>query len=326
MKNNLRLAIISPDPTDNSQGVERFCHTLSSSVRPHGIDTVVMGKSDFNAGDFDVVVTNALVNVRTKLPRIHVFHGCHVPQNLVSHVDASFQWRARYMVISVFREFTAGLGATRISVSRSCAREIRRWYRMRSKVISNGIDTEIFRQRDKNESRAIMGIEPTARMALFIGRPEWRKRPDIALEAASQHGYTLYLAAGRPFEGMNWLGKLNPDELATAIAASDVVLMPTQYEACSLAMLEAVAVGTPVITSDAGWVPDLVAAVPGYASLVTRVGATDEFSRSLMNLDEASGAVESAAVYVRESNSIESFGKAWATQIWRAHREAADGY
>lgn len=325
---SVRLAIVSPDPSDNSQGVERFCHSLASSVVGHGIDPSVISSGDFSEEDFDVVLTNVFERVKTNLPRIHVYHGCHIPQIARSHAEASVQWRAKFMAEASFREFRAGIGARRISVSNSCAREIRRWYGMRSDVISNGIDTRIFTAMDQQVARRALGLPPNQKLALFVGRPEWRKRPDIAITAARKHGYEMLLAAGRPYDGMRWLGKMQPESLSQAMSAADVILMPTQYEACSLAFLEALAVGTPVVTTDAGWVPDLIAAVPGYSGLVSSVGDSTGFSNSLGNLAGLEDVVARASAYVRENNDLDTFGRNWAKTVhasWRARTQRSIG-
>lgn len=315
MKVPLRLSIISPDPSDNSQGVERFCHSLANSLDPFGIAARVISASDFEPNGADVVLTNVFESVRSPVPRIHVYHGCHIPQIMKSHAESSLSWRAKYMAEAGFREFTAGLGATRVAVSSGCASEVRRWYGHRSKVITNGIDTTTFSAVNMKEARRRLNINENSRAALFIGRPEWRKRPDIAAKAARDHGFEVFLAAGRPFEGMTWLGKLSPEDLALAISAVDVVLMPTQYEACSLALLEAISVGTPVMTTQTGWVPDLLEAVPGYAKFIVPVGDSDAFSEALGKLGEAGEEVTQARDMVRKLNSLQIFGRNWAQVI-----------
>lgn len=320
---SLRLAIVSPDPTDNSQGVERFCHSLASSLAGRGIDPSVISRRDFNEGDFDVVLTNVFERVKTNIPRIHVYHGCHIPQIARSHAEASIKWRAKFMAEAGFREVRAGIGASRVSVSNSCAREIRRWYGLRSNVISNGIDTDVFTGIDQQVARRTLGLPLNQKLALFVGRPEWRKRPDIALAAARKHGYEMLLASGRPYDGMRWLGKMRPESLSQAMSAADVILMPTQYEACSLALLEALAVGTPVVTTDAGWVPDLIAAVPGYSALVSSIGDSTGFSNSLGRLPGLEDVVARASAYVRENNGLDTFGRNWAKTVHGSRRMRA---
>ncbi|MCI0139978.1 glycosyltransferase family 4 protein [Arthrobacter bambusae] len=230
----------------------------------------------------------------------------------------------KFMIEAAFREIKNGLGANRVSVSNSCASELKRWYRLSSHVIENGIDTKVFSESDREDARDRLGIPQDGRAALFVGRPEWRKRPDIAITAARENGYTLYLAAGRPYEGMHWLGKLSPEQLSIAIAAVNVVLMPTQYEACSLAFLEALSVGTPVVTTDAGWVPDLLKAVPEYSALVSPINDTGRFTTALREADRNDHGISKASRFVRNNNSLEAFGKAWSEYIHGVHR-AKDG-
>lgn len=315
----IRLAIVSPDPTDNSQGVERFCHTLAQAVAAHAIDARVISREEFNDDSYDVALTNALVSVRSAIPRIHVYHGCAIPQISRSHAEASWRWRAKFMIEASIREFLAGFGADRVAVSNGCASEIRRWYGLPTAVIPNGVDTRIFQPHDREAARQALGMASESRIALFIGRPEWRKRPDMAIAAARKHGYEIHLAAGRGFEGMAWLGRLEPTKLALAIAAADVVLMPTQYEACSLALLEALAVGTPVVTTDAGWIPDLLNAVPEYSPLVSSIGDEDAFVSSLGSLGSTMNVVEKARTFVRSENSLSVFGERWSSHIRRVH-------
>jgi glycosyltransferase involved in cell wall biosynthesis len=314
-----RIGIVSPDPNDDRQGVERFCHSLSKALNQRQFVTEVIPVSGARRDDFDLILTNSIHGVRTRVPRIHVFHGCAVPQIYRSHAEASLRWRAKFMAEASWREFRGGLGATRVSVANRCAREVRRWYGFKSRVIPNGIDTGVFKAMSKDAALETLGKELGAKSALFIGRPEWRKRPDIALQAATESGYRVFLASGRAFEGMTWLGSLDQTKLAAAIASADVVLMPAQYEACSLALLEALAVGTPVVTSDAGWVPDLVAAVPNYASLVAPVGDSAAFARALKFVDEnpeaAASIAKDASEFVRSNNSLDNFGDDWAKMI-----------
>ncbi|WP_162250302.1 glycosyltransferase family 4 protein [Cellulomonas sp. Root485] len=314
---------MSPDPDDRWQGVERFCHSLVGALNDLQHDAMVVSVDDAGIRNADVVITNAQVVVRTRQPRVHVYHGVALPQMLRSHAESSLRWRVKAAVAQSAAQFRAGVGAHRVSVSRSTARELRRVYGFGSTVLANGIDTTAFQPRSETGDR---GSGAADRTALFIGRPEWRKRPDIAVHAARALGYRILLAAGRPFDGMEWLGRLSESDLAAAIASADVVLMPTQYEACSLAFLEALAVGTPTVTTTAGWVPDLVAAVPDYALLVAKVGSAESFERALGRaLDPpASEAMRHANAFVRQECSLESFGQRWSDFLQRVVRSDGD--
>jgi glycosyltransferase involved in cell wall biosynthesis len=60
-------------------------------------------------------------------------------------------------------------------------------------------------------------------------------------------------------------GFLHGDELATAFASSDLLIMPSRTETLGLVILEAMASGLPVVAARAGGIPELIEdGVSGY--------------------------------------------------------------
>src|SRR5438477_11850865 len=109
-------------------------------------------------------------------------------------------------------------------------------------VLPAGVDLDRFRQLDRAESRARLGLDPTARLALFPAdpaRPE--KRADRAREAAERAGAQLLT-----------LGRVPPDEVPHWVNAADVVLVPSEREGFGLAALEALACAVPVLATPVG--------------------------------------------------------------------------
>ena len=109
-------------------------------------------------------------------------------------------------------------------------------------VLPAGVDLDRFRQLDRAESRARLGLDPTARLALFPAdpaRPE--KRADRAREAAERAGAQLLT-----------LGRVPPDEVPHWVNAADVVLVPSEREGFGLAALEALACDVPVLATPVG--------------------------------------------------------------------------
>jgi glycosyltransferase involved in cell wall biosynthesis len=309
------VTIVSPEPTDNSQGVERFCHLLTDALTGAGMDASVVGVDDETIAEADLVITNAFTKVRGARRRLHVHHGCAIPQCLQSHAEATLRWRVKSAIGMAYREYRAARGAFRVSVSGQCAAEVKKWYGLSSAVIPNGVDTSVFRSRERSQARESVGVAQESRIALFVGRPEWRKRPDIALAAARAQGYELMMASSRDFSGARWQGSLPPADLATWIAAADVVLMPSQYEACSFALLECLAVGTPIVTTRVGWVPDLLRAVPSYAHLTSRPGDLAAFTDSLANLESSQTGAAEASDYVRTKRNLSVFNTQWSRLV-----------
>jgi glycosyltransferase involved in cell wall biosynthesis len=314
----MRVAIVSPDPEDNSNGLERFCHSLNDVLNELGSTSTVVRANELGQVPHDVAISNGMFSGRTRAPRIHVYHGCWVDQVRLGSNTArySLPWKTRFLLRGAAKEMRGGWGAYRVAVSERTAAELSRWYRYRiHRVIPNGVDTSIFVPGDRAAARAELGLAPDERLALFIGRAEPRKRPDIAVTAADRAGYRLLIAGSRTVAGTTSLGVLPPATLRTWIQAVDCVLAPTDYEACSLAILEALSGGTAVVTTRVGYIPTLIDQVPAYADLTVPAGDVEGFTRALMSLSDKSAAVAEATSFVRKENSLDTFGRRWADTI-----------
>jgi glycosyltransferase involved in cell wall biosynthesis len=109
-------------------------------------------------------------------------------------------------------------------------------------VLPVGADLDRFRPLDRAESRARLGLDPQARIALFPAdpaRPE--KRADRAREVAERAGAQLLT-----------LGHVPPDEVPYWVNAADAVLVPSEREGFGLAVIEALASDVPVLATPVG--------------------------------------------------------------------------
>jgi glycosyltransferase involved in cell wall biosynthesis len=109
----------------------------------------------------------------------------------------------------------------------------------------------------------------------FLGRISPEKRPDTAIEIAQKAGMPLKIAAKvdpvdqeyfdtliRPMlrlPGIEYLGELDDYEKGRLLAGSTALLFPIDWpEPFGLAMIEAMACGTPVIAFRRGSIPEVV--------------------------------------------------------------------
>lgn len=313
------IGVVSPDPLDTSQGLEKFCHMLRDALTARDLDAEVIGL-DADTRPYDLIVTNGIFGPwRTSTRRLHVYHGTAPKQLAIDDPTISRRFRARSLVTKSSREFRAGLKADRVAVSPSVKHELRRYYRFDSEVVLNGVDTEVFAPTNRAEARRRLNLPTDERLALFVGRPESRKLPDYAIAAAQATGHRLLLAAGRDYDGMDWIGRLGQRELALAMSAVDVLYLPSQYEAMSLAVLEALAVGTPLVTTRVGWVPELIREVPQFAGYApshrSKALFVEAAKRHASDPASAQEATSAARELVRTTLNLDCFADAWTRKI-----------
>ena len=263
----------------------------------------------------DLIVSNGFLGMgwSRAVPRVHVYHGTLVGDTLAEGDALSRRERVRRIAGGAAAEALAGRGATVVSVSEAAAAEARRLYRVSSdRVIPNGVDTRVFRPRARADARREMGLEQDVRYCLFVGRRQHRKGSDLLAPACRAAGYELLVAGERGGEGARALGILDPEALARAYSACDCVLFPSRYEACSYVVLEALACEAPLITTRVGWVPTLLAGVPGYDVLCIRPEHEDivRVLRELPALPTAELA-QRARAWIERHNSLESYASHW---------------
>jgi glycosyltransferase involved in cell wall biosynthesis len=94
---------------------------------------------------------------------------------------------------------------------------------------------------------------------LAVGTLEPRKNLKRIIEATRQVGVELRLVgapgwgdAGVEGSHVTWLGRIDDDELAAAYRGARALVFPSLYEGFGIPVLEAMASGTPVVTSEGG--------------------------------------------------------------------------
>ena len=146
-------------------------------------------------------------------------------------------------------------------------------------VVHGGVDTELFRPRDRAEARRATGIAEHERVVLFVGRLEPFKGPDILVRALAEmrdaSDVRLVLVGGSEEErSAGWLEDIAADlgvgsrvrwqpaipqaDLPDFYASADVCAVPSFHESFGLAALEAMACGIPVVAADVGGLSSLV--------------------------------------------------------------------
>jgi UDP-glucose:(heptosyl)LPS alpha-1,3-glucosyltransferase len=167
-----------------------------------------------------------------------------------------------------------------IAVSRGVQRELAAEYGVPPDdvtVIPNGVDLERFplnlRDRYRSEVRSAAGFPAGATILLFVGNEFLRKglavllkamhlidRPDVCLLVAGGDRVEPYLDLARALgidDRVKFLGRTTKVE--PLYLAADCFVLPTAYEAHSLAMVEAAAAGLPLIITRVNGTEELLA-------------------------------------------------------------------
>ncbi len=263
----------------------------------------------------DLLISNGLLGMgsSSRVPRVHIFHGTMVDDTRAEGSELSRREHFRRTVGGGLAEAVAGRGATVVCVSDMTAREVRRYYGLRTDaVIPNGVDTAVFSPRPRDRAREHFGLAGDGRYCLYVGRLQHRKGSELLFPACREAGYELLIAGSSGAPGARHLGVLGPEELAQAYSAADCVLFPSRYEGFGLVPLEAIACGRPLLVTRVGWIPTLLQAVPEYEALCIRAEHEDIAARlRLVGSAELGSITAKAREWVLENNSLERYSERW---------------
>lgn len=177
--------------------------------------------------------------------------------------------------------------------------------------IPNPLDPATVPRRPRDGARAELGIGPGSRVALWYGRVDIHpKGIDTLIEAwcevrrtSSAAPLLLLLGTG---SGASWLRDridclslddvrwrdeyvLNRDVIGTHLAAADVFVLPSRQEGFPVAPVEAMAVGLPVVATDAPGVRAVVGEGDGAGGVVVPRGDARALAAELRRLLEDEG-------------------------------------
>jgi glycosyltransferase involved in cell wall biosynthesis len=144
-------------------------------------------------------------------------------------------------------------------------------------VIPNGVDTDVFRPRNRHTVRSALSLPPDARVLLFVADPITRVNKGFTQLAKALDGLNvsdaLLLSVGRgrppataPIPHQHF-GLIQDERLlALLYNAADVFVLPSMQDNCPQTAIEAIASGTPVVGYATCGVPEIVR--PGLTGLL----------------------------------------------------------
>jgi UDP-glucose:(heptosyl)LPS alpha-1,3-glucosyltransferase len=246
-------------------------------------------------------------------PILRAGDGCHAAwlehrapyEGFWKNLSFKFNPQHRAFLDLERRSFTSP--ALQKVIANSClvAGELQRFYGLgpeRVEVIYNGVDKDrlaVARQPEaKAAARADLGLESDRPLLLFLGSGFERKGLAFAIKALASLPEATLLVAGKDrsarYEALarrlrlekrvRFLGQRGDAE--RLLAACDAMVLPTIYDPCANACLEALAAGRPVVTTRANGASELVR--PGVSGAIVVEPADDkalaEACRQALNL------------------------------------------
>lgn len=130
-------------------------------------------------------------------------------------------------------------------------------------VFPNGVDRSLFYPRDRAESRVRLGLQPGLVYLAFVGTFEELKGADRLLEAVREFPQVRLIMAGSgPLTLVSpqicFQGTVAHHRIPELLSAADMFVLPTQEEGSCNAVIEAMACGLPIITSNGPYMDDVV--------------------------------------------------------------------
>lgn len=130
-------------------------------------------------------------------------------------------------------------------------------------VFPNGIDKSRFYKIDKNNARERLNFPKDFFIVAFVGSFIERKGVHILSQALNEieNVYSIFIGKG-PLEpnckNILFKGTVAHEDLYIYLNAADIFVLPTQAEGCCNAIIEAMACGLPIVSSDQPFNDDIL--------------------------------------------------------------------
>lgn len=178
-------------------------------------------------------------------------------------------------------------------------------------VIPNAIDPEKFYKIDQMLVRKKLGFKEDDFIVAFMGSFDQRKgvmRLSEAMKAVNQ-AKVIYIGSGKLIptgDEILFAGRLPHDQIGDYLNASDVFVLPTLAEGSSNAILEAMACGLPIISSDQDFNDDILTPADSIRIDCMDVNAIAEAINRLKNDRQLRSRLSASALAHSQSFHIEN--------------------
>jgi D-inositol-3-phosphate glycosyltransferase len=211
----------------------------------------------------------AIKNKYGRIPLIMTFHTLALAKNSalkdVKNHENKTRIRAEFDLVRVSDKI--------IAMSNIDKKNLVNFYRCptnKIQVINPGVNGDVFKPMDKNLARKHIGADTDSKLVVFAGRIDpvkgiedlfealkiIFKRKSLPLELLIISGSKKHRLPDLPY--IKFVDQQAHDNLPYYYNAADVVVMPSYYEAFGMVALEAAACGTPIITTTAAGISQVI--------------------------------------------------------------------
>jgi glycosyltransferase involved in cell wall biosynthesis len=212
---------------------------------------------------YDLIVSNSRAGWYVAVtspgtPFMNVYHYTlrGLAENVLRGTPGYFP--SRYLM-SLFERISS-IGSTNVAVSYKTQRELKEYYDLDSRVIENGIPTDIFSPIPRDEAREMLTIDWDGPMGIFVGRAEYAKGFDLIEGIAKDRkDIRILCVTASSVSNRELIVKRNVPNANMPIyySAADFFIFPSRYESASYSALEAMACDLPVVVSRTGIFEDI---------------------------------------------------------------------
>jgi glycosyltransferase involved in cell wall biosynthesis len=297
--------------------------TLARELRRSGCDAVVC--QEYETARFDLCVA---LGKFLRIPVFATYQGADSPASRLESLPRRISLRTCSGVM--------------VGASAEVARLRRSYGVSGDKVahIPNSVDVRIWRSHQREETRRELAVSPATCVIAWHGRVQIeRKGLDLlmvawrALRSTREKDDLKLLLVGsgrnrallrqmidelpRPAEVI-WIDRYihDPVMLARHLSAADIYCLPSRHEGFSVAVLEAMACGLPVVAADVSGISDVFGEMGRLGGIVVPAGSAEDLAEELGALvdDPARRRALGAAARhrVEEAFSIDAVGR----RVW----------
>ena len=156
------------------------------------------------------------------------------------------------------------------------------------RVFPNAINPGLFKKMDKKECREKLGLRQEDFIVVFVGAFKESKGPDRVSNALNMISgkpvYSIFIGSGGitpTANNMLFNGRLLHTEIPVYLNAADIFVLPTLAEGCCNAIVEAMACGLPIISSNLPFNWDIL---NSENSIMIDPNNVDEISQAIVTL------------------------------------------